>query len=64
MYDLYKRFNIELSERGLSYPGQMYKRALEIVKETAREDFPYKKYVFVGLMSSLQLKKGSLKPSS
>ncbi len=48
MYKLYVRYNAELDSRGLTYQGRMYKDALNVVKKTPREDFPYTKYIFIG----------------
>ncbi|MDE6085863.1 MAG: hypothetical protein K2G40_05620, partial [Muribaculaceae bacterium] len=48
MYKLYNRFNDELSARGLTYQGRMYKQALDTVRNMAADDFLYDKYVFVG----------------
>ena len=48
MHKLYIRFNEELTLRRLTYQGQMYKMALEAVRNTPAEDFPFEKYVFVG----------------
>lgn len=48
MYKLYTRYNAELESRRLTYQGRMYKDALEIVRNSTSDDFPYSKYIFVG----------------
>lgn len=48
MNELYVSFNRELDSRGLAYQGMTYRRALDIIRKTAPDDFPYDRYVFVG----------------
>ena len=47
---LYDSFNKALDERGLSYGGRTYRRALKRLEEMLASDrtLPYRKYVFIG----------------
>lgn len=45
---LYRSFNDDLAGRGLSYSGKIYRDAVERIKNMGAEEFPHRKYVFVG----------------
>lgn len=46
--DLYLKFNERLSEKGVAYSGQIYRKAVDILKKQDLSQFQYKQYVFVG----------------
>lgn len=48
MNRLYVSFREELCRRGLAYQGMMYRDALEQIESSNPDEFPYKKYVFIG----------------
>lgn len=48
MDQLYHEFNDLLQSRGLAYQGMMYRRALEIIRNTPADEFPFTQYVFIG----------------
>lgn len=48
LHELYLSFNSSLHEQGLSYAGAMYRKAVELLKETGCEGLEYKRYVFIG----------------
>lgn len=48
MNQLYEEFRAELRQRGLSYQGMMYRRALDVLRDTHPDELPYEKYVFIG----------------
>lgn len=45
---LYNEFNRLLDEKGLSYSGKSYRKAVEEIKSRDAKDFEYKRYVFAG----------------
>ena len=45
---LYNAFNQTLKSQGKAYSGQLYRQALNVVKEMGADDFRYKRYIFVG----------------
>ncbi len=48
LYELYVRFNAELTERGLSYSGRSYREAAKALSKISNEELQYKRYIFVG----------------
>lgn len=48
MLELYSTFRSKLADAGLFYPGMAYRTATEEIKSRDREEFPYKRYIFVG----------------
>lgn len=48
MEELYIEFKNVLRDKGLAYSGMMYRDVCDFMKEASPEDFPYKRYVFVG----------------
>lgn len=48
MLEVYETFRKRLTEAGLYYSGMAYRQAVEVVKEKSREEFDYKRYIFVG----------------
>lgn len=58
LYDLYFKFNDELTKKGLTYSGRSYKDASERIAKFSAEDLTYKKYIFVGfnVLSSSEIK--------
>lgn len=69
MLEVYTTFRQKLQEAGLYYSGMAYAEACNHIKITSREDFPYRRYVFVGfnmltkveetIFSLMQGKKGN-----
>ncbi len=58
LYDLYLKFNDELTNRGLSYSGRSYKDASEKIAKISANELTYKRYIFVGfnVLSSSEIK--------
>lgn len=54
MLDIYTNFRSRLSGLGLHTSGMAFRRAAESVKDMTWEDFPYRRYVFVGFNSLSQ----------
>ncbi|MEG1539504.1 MAG: PD-(D/E)XK nuclease family protein [Muribaculaceae bacterium] len=48
LYPLYRTFRKTLLNKGLSYSGMTYRNAVDTIQKLAKDDFEYKKYVFVG----------------
>lgn len=48
MLELYETFRKKLDESGLFYSGMAYRKAVDVIKESGREDFAYRRYVFIG----------------
>ncbi len=48
LHPLYLAYNEELERRGLSYQGKTYRDALNTLRDTAADDLPYARYVFIG----------------
>lgn len=57
MLEVYTKFKERLNARGLLYSGMAYRQALETIKSRRREDFEYKRYVFVGFNMLSQVEK-------
>lgn len=58
LYDLYIKFNNELSIKGFSYSGRSYKEAAETISCTSPESLSHKRYIFVGfnVLSASEIK--------
>lgn len=56
--ELYKNLNERLSEKNLAYSGQIYRKAVSILKNKDITHFEYKQYVFVGfnVLSTSEIK--------
>lgn len=48
MLELYESFRRKLSEAGLFYSGMAYREATETIKHLKRDNFSFKRYIFVG----------------
>lgn len=58
LYELYVKFNTELSDKGLSYPGRTYRHAANNVSKLTLEQLPFKRYIFIGfnVLSAAEIK--------
>lgn len=45
---LYKRFNNKLDQKGISYSGHIYRKAVDVLKSISESELNYKQYIFVG----------------
>lgn len=48
MLELYERFRNSLRRKNLYYTGMAYRDTVEILSDRTRDDFPFKRYIFVG----------------
>lgn len=48
MFPLYEALNAELKRNGLATTGRVYRKALERLRQTKADQFPWKKVVFIG----------------
>ena len=58
LYDIYLKFNDELTKRGLTYSGRSYKDASDRIAKCSATDLTYNRYIFVGfnVLSSSEIK--------
>ncbi len=56
--DLYTKFNDKLSEKGMAYSGQIYRKAVDILSKQDFSQFDYQQYIFVGfnVLSTSEIK--------
>lgn len=48
MLELYTCFKEKLRQEGLYYPGMAYREALDKIRSMSADEFPYRRYIFVG----------------
>lgn len=58
LYELYVKFNAELSDKGLSYSGRAYRHAANNISKLTLEQLPFKRYIFIGfnVLSAAEIK--------